>query len=81
VASADSRKGGPGEAPISKHQLPNEFQIANSNDPNGNYLSFDDWNFIWHLEIWDLELVWNLGFVIWSLGRLEGRWASGDASL
>jgi hypothetical protein len=57
-----TRKGGPGEAPISKHQIPNEFQIANSNDPNGKHLNFDDWNFIWHLEIgiWGLFGIWDL---------------------
>jgi hypothetical protein len=62
VASADSRKGGPGETPISKHQIPNKFQIANLNDPNGNYLSFDDWNLIWHSEIgiWSLFGIWDL---------------------
>jgi len=62
VATADFREGGPGEAPISKQQIPNEFQIANSNDPNGNNLSFGDWNSIWHLEIgiWSLFGIWDL---------------------
>jgi hypothetical protein len=39
------------EAPISKHQIPNNSQISKSNDPNGNTLNIGHWDLF---EIWDL---------------------------
>jgi hypothetical protein len=44
------------EAPISKHQIPNNIQIRISNDPNGFVLEFG------HLVIGNY-----LGFGVWNL--------------
>jgi hypothetical protein len=46
------------KAPISKHQILNNIQILNSNDPNGVILDFG------HLVIGKLFGIWDLDFGI-----------------
>jgi hypothetical protein len=61
------------EAPISKHQIPNNIQIPISNDRNVFVSEFGP-------AVAGLEIIWNLGFGYWDFPAKAG-FGSGYAGL
>jgi hypothetical protein len=49
--------------PNHKSQIPNKFQVPNSNDPNKN--NFSASSSFWHFGHWSLVLIWDLMFGAW----------------